>query len=91
MSDPTDFTVKVRRDRDIIVSKPEAGFEVTYRRETYYPMLIASDVLQNDFDESKVTLFAQAWKIALSKAKSLGWLDDPKQNRKSRARQAQPC
>jgi hypothetical protein len=91
MSDPTDFTVKVRRDRDIIVSKPEAGFEVTYRRETYYPMLIASDVLQNDFDESKATLFAQAWKIALSKAKSLGWLDDPKQKRKSRARQAQLC
>jgi hypothetical protein len=91
MSDPTDFTVKVRRGRDIIVSKPEAGFEVTYRRETYYPMLIAFDVLQNDFDESKVTLLAQAWKIALSKAKSLGWLDDPKQKRKSRARQAQSC
>ena len=79
MSNPSDFTIKVRRDRDLIISKPEAGFEVTYRREVYYPMLIASDVLRNDFDDSKVTLLAQAWKIALSKAKSLGWLDDPRQ------------
>ena len=81
MSDPTDFTVRVRGDRDLIISKPEEGFEVTYRREVYYPMLIASDVLRNDFDESKVTLLAQAWTIALSKAKSLGWLDDPRQKR----------
>ena len=85
MSTPLGFTVKVRDDRDIIISKPEDGFEVRYRREVYYPMLIASDVLRNDFDESKVTLLAQAWKLALSKAKSLGWLDDPKQKRKPRA------
>jgi hypothetical protein len=91
MSEPSDFTVEIRNDRDIVVSKPDAGFEVTYRRETYYPMLIASDVLENDFDESKVTLFAQAWKVALSKAKSIGWLDDSKQKRKSRARQPRPC
>jgi hypothetical protein len=77
MSSPSDFTVKVRDDRDIIISKPEAGFEVTYRRETYYPMLIASDVLRNDFDESKAKLLSQAWKVALRKAKSLGWLDGP--------------
>ena len=32
MSDPTDFTVKVRGGRDLIISKPEDGFEVTYRR-----------------------------------------------------------
>jgi hypothetical protein len=82
MSDPSNFTVKVRNDRDIVISKPEAGFEVTYRREVYYPMLIASDVVRNDFDESKVTLLAQAWKLALSKAKSLGWLDGPRQKRR---------
>jgi hypothetical protein len=35
MSDLSDFTVKIRNDRDIIISKPEAGFEVTYRREMY--------------------------------------------------------
>jgi len=29
MSNPSGFTVKVRNDRDIIISKPEAGFEVT--------------------------------------------------------------
>jgi hypothetical protein len=43
-------------------------------------------MLENDFDESKVTLFAQAWKVALSKAKSLGWLDEPEQKRKRRRR-----
>jgi len=72
MSDPSDFIVKVRNDRDIVISKPEAGFEVTYRREMYSPILIASDVLRSDFDESKTRLLAQAWKLALSKAKSLG-------------------
>ena len=86
MSTPLGFTVKVRNDRDIIISKPEDGFEVRYRREVYYPMLIASDVLRNDFDESKVTLLVQAWKLALSKAESLGWLDDPRQKRKRRRR-----
>jgi hypothetical protein len=73
--DPSDFTVKVRADRDIVISKPGAGFEVTYRREMYSPMLIASEVLQNSFDDSKVVLLAQAWKLALKKAKSLGWLE----------------
>jgi hypothetical protein len=74
MSNPSDFTVKVCNDRDIVISKPEAEFEVTYRREVYYPMLIASDVLQNDFDESKVTLLAQAWKLALDKPSRLAGL-----------------
>ena len=81
MSNPSDFTVRVRNDRDIVISKPDAGFEVTYRREMYSPMLVAADVLRNDFDESKVTLLAQAWKLALSKANSLGWLDPTKLRR----------
>ena len=45
-------------------------------------MLIAADVLRNDFDESKAKLLAQAWKVALSTVKSLGWLDDPKLRRR---------
>src|SRR5215831_7865346 len=89
MSDPSDFTVKVRGDRDLIISKPEEGFEVTYRREVYYPMLIASDVLRNDFDESKVRLLAQAWKLALSKAKSLG-AGRPKTKARTRAEESTP-
>jgi hypothetical protein len=84
MSNPSDFNVTVSNDRDIVISKPEADFEVTYRREVYYPMLVASDVMENDFDESKVTLLAQAWKLALDKAKSLGWLDEPEKKRKRR-------
>jgi len=84
MSNPSDFAVKVCNDRDIVISKPESEFEVTYRREPYYPMLIASDVLQNDFDESKVTLLAQAWRLALDKAESLGWFDQQKPTRRRR-------
>jgi hypothetical protein len=86
VSNPSDLTVKVCHDRDIVISKPEAEFEVTYRREAYCPMLIASEVLQNDFDESKVTLLSQAWRLALEKATSLGWLDGRERNRKRRAR-----
>ena len=82
MSKASEFTVKVRNDRDIVISKPEAGFEVTYRREMYSPMLVAADVLRSDFDVSKVALLAQAWKLAQSKAKSLGWLEDPKLRRR---------
>ena len=82
MSNPSDFIVKVRNDRDIVISKPDAGFEVTYRREMYSPMLIAADVLRSGFDESKVRLLAQAWKLAESKAKSLGWLDEPRLRRR---------
>jgi hypothetical protein len=84
MSNASDFTVEVFNERDIVISKPESEFKVTYRRETYYPMLIASDVLQNDFDDSKATLLAQAWKLALDKAKSLGWFDGPKRKKRRR-------
>ena len=90
MSNPPDLTLKVRNDRDIIISKPEDGFEVTYRRKVYYPMLIADDLLlENDLDDTKAKLLAQAWKVALKKAKSLGWLDDPRQKRKLRAKSKQ--
>jgi hypothetical protein len=84
MSNPSDFTVRVCNDRDIVISTPDDGFEVTYRKETYCPMLIADEVLRPDFDESNVRLLAQAWKVALSKAKSLGWLDEQKRKRPRR-------
>ena len=86
MSKSPEFAIEVRGDRDIVISKPEEGFEVTYRREVYYPMLIADEVLQNDFDESKAGLVAQAWKVALNKAKELGWLNDPSKKRMPRPR-----
>jgi hypothetical protein len=72
MSKPSDFTVKVRNDRDIVIANPEAGFEVTYRREMYSPILIAADVLRNDFHEKKVRLFAQAWKPLIT----LGYVEE---------------
>jgi hypothetical protein len=86
MSKSPEFAIEVRGDRDIVISKPEEGFEVTYRREVYCPMLIADEVLQNDFDESKAGLVAQAWKVALNKAKELGWLHDRSKKRMPRPR-----
>ena len=82
MTNAGEFTVTVRNDRDIVISKPDAGFEVTYRREMYSPMLIASDVLRNDYDVSNAPLLAQAWKLAHSKAVSLGWLQSPRLRRR---------
>jgi hypothetical protein len=43
---------------------------------------LKADVLRNDFDESKVALLAQAWKLAQSEAKSLGWLGPTKMRRR---------
>ena len=82
MSHPSEFIVKIYNDRDIVISNPTAGFEVTYRREMYSPLLIAPDVLRNDFDDSKAMLLAQAWKLALGNARSLGWLDAPRLRRR---------
>ena len=70
MSNPSNFAIQVYGDRDIVISKPDDGFEVTYRKETHCPMLIADEVLRPDFDESQVGLLAQAWKVALSTAES---------------------
>jgi hypothetical protein len=86
MSVPPGFAIEVRNDRDIVISKSEEGFEVTYRREMSYPMLVASDVLRNSFDDSTVGHLAQAWKIALNKAKELGWLNDRRKKRMPQSR-----
>ena len=64
---------------------------MTYRRETYYPILIADDLLlENDLDDTKAELLGQAWKVALKTAKSLGWLDERKQQKRTH-RQAKSC
>ena len=70
MSNPSDFIVKVRNDRDIVISKPDAGFEVTYRREMYSPMLIAADVLRSGFDE--FWLKRGSW-LKAKRSPSAGW------------------
>ena len=61
-------------DRDIVVSHPESGFSVTYRKTGSEPMLIAIDGIDRVADGSKAKFLAQAWKAAYQKAQELGWL-----------------
>jgi len=66
--------VQVINDRDIVVSNPEKGFSVTYRKDGECPMLMAIAGIDRVADKSKVTFWAQAWKAAYQKARVLGWL-----------------
>jgi len=74
MSDTADLTVRVLDDRDIVVGMTSTGFEVTYRRESHLPMLIATDGLREKLTASKARFLAEAWKAAYKKARTLGWL-----------------
>jgi hypothetical protein len=60
---------------DIVVTKPESGLSVTYRKLGYSPMLIALDPIRGDPNPDQLRFLVQAWKAAFAKAKSLGWLD----------------
>ena len=67
--------VELMDDRDIVVSQPESGFSVTYRKNGHEPMLIAIDGIGRATDASKAQFLAQAWKAAHEKARELGWLN----------------
>ena len=67
--------VKLINDRDIVVSHPETGFSVTYRKDGDAPMLFAIDGIDRSNDGSKVKFWAQAWKAAHHKARAVGWLN----------------
>ena len=66
--------VKLINDRDIVVSHPEFGFSVTYRKDGDAPVLFAIDGIDRSNDPSKVKFWAQAWKAAHQKARAIGWL-----------------
>jgi hypothetical protein len=68
------MTLNVRLvDLDIIITNPE-GFTVTYRKDGNAPMLFAIDGIGRIDEPSKVKCWAQAWKAAHQKARSVGWL-----------------
>ena len=67
--------VEVINDRDIVVSHPELGFSVTYRKDGDAPMLFAIDGIDRGDDRQKVKFWAQAWKAAHQKARAVGWLN----------------
>jgi hypothetical protein len=66
--------VELVNDRDIVVSHPESGFSVTYRKDGDAPMLFAVDGIDFSDDPPKVKFWAQAWKAAHRKALAVGWL-----------------
>ncbi len=66
--------VELIDDRDIVVSHPQFGFSVTYRKNGHEPMLIAIDGIGRVTDASEAQFLAQAWKAAHQKARELGWL-----------------
>jgi hypothetical protein len=66
-----DLSVAVDRN-DIVVSKPNAGFSVTYRREGR--VLVTDNPMRNDPSGDELIFLVRAWKAAFAKAQSLGWL-----------------
>ena len=46
--------VEVKNDRDIVVSHPEFGFSVTYRKDGDAPMLFAIEGIDRSDDPPKV-------------------------------------
>jgi hypothetical protein len=66
--------VQVIGGRDIVVSNPESGLSITYRKDGLAPMLVAVDGIDGSLEASKVKFWAQAWKAAYQKARAMGWL-----------------
>jgi len=66
--------VELINNRDILVSQPETGFSVTYRKDGHAPLLVAIDGIGRLADHSEVKFWGQAWKAAHQKALALGWL-----------------
>ena len=67
--------VQIIGDREIVVTSPDSGFSITYRKDGDAPMLFAVDGIDRSSEPSKVKFWAQAWKAAYHQARSLGWLN----------------
>jgi hypothetical protein len=67
--------VELKNERDIVVSHPEFGFSVTYRKDGDAPRLFAIEGIDRSDDPPKVRFWAEAWKVAHQKARALGWLN----------------
>jgi hypothetical protein len=67
-----DLSVNVNRN-DIVVSKPNSGLSVTYRRTGR--VLVALDSMRRDPKGEELMFLVRAWNAAFAKAQSLGWLN----------------
>jgi hypothetical protein len=66
--------VQIVGDRDIVVTSPESGFSITYRKDGESPLLFAINGIDRSDEPLKVKFWAQAWKAAHAKALAVGWL-----------------
>jgi hypothetical protein len=70
-----DLGVQIVGDRDIVVTCPDSGFSITYRKDSLAPMLVAiEDIGRRDPSPSELKFWAQAWKAAREQARAVGWL-----------------
>ena len=69
--------VELQNDRDIVVSHPDTGFSVTYRKDGDAPMLVAVDGIDGYRfpDRERLNFLVKAWKAAYQKARAIGWLN----------------
>ena len=74
MSDLADIDVQVLQDRDLVITSPSTGEQVTYRKDEASPMLVLMDSMRVDPDPERVRFLVSAWKAAHAKAQQLGWL-----------------
>jgi hypothetical protein len=73
MSDPVDVTIQVLNS-EIVVTRPETGDRVTFRKAGPSPFLMAIDSMHVDPDAARVQFLVLAWKAAHATACELGWL-----------------
>ncbi len=64
-----DLSIEVRQ-HDVVVSQPETGRCVTYRRDPSSPMLEALCEMRSDPDAETLQFLSEAWKAAFAKAKA---------------------
>jgi hypothetical protein len=65
-----DFSVAVD-GQCIVVSKPSAGFSVTYRKQGR--VLVAPELWRRNHSDEELNFYVRAWKAACAKARELGW------------------
>jgi len=69
--------VELLNDRDIVVSQPESGLSVIYRKDGDAPMLVAIEGIDeiDRFDRARLNFLVKARKAAYQKARAVGWLN----------------
>ena len=85
MTEFADLSIQLVQ-HDIIVTMPETGYSVTYRKDGRSAWLFAIDGIDRTDIPAKVQFWAKAWKAAHKKARAVGWLNSWPRVARSRVR-----